>query len=94
MPRPRKCRRICWRAGANYFKPRGVPMRQLAEVELSLEEIESIRLKDFLGLDQIEAAKKMKTSQSTFQRILASARHKVSMALITGKALKINDKNN
>ena len=68
-------------------------MRQLAEVELSLEEIESIRLKDFLGLDQIEAAKKMKTSQSTFQRILASARHKVSMALITGKALKINDKN-
>jgi len=69
-------------------------MRQLAEVELSLEEIESIRLKDFLGLDQIEAAKKMKTSQSTFQRILASARHKVSMALITGKALKINDKNN
>lgn len=69
-------------------------MRQLAEVELSLEEIESIRLKDFLGLDQIEAAKKMKTSQSTFQRILASARHKVSKALITGKALKINDKNN
>jgi len=90
MPRPRKGRRIRWRANANYFKPRGIPMRDLDEVDLIMEEIESLRLKDFLGLDQIEAAKKMNISQSTFQRILTSARKKVAQALVNGEALKIN----
>ncbi|MBU1164229.1 DUF134 domain-containing protein [Patescibacteria group bacterium] len=90
MPRPRKCRRVRWRGGATYFKPQGVPMRHLDEVNLTMEEIEAIRLKDFLGLDQDEAAKKMKTSQSTFQRILTSARQKIAEGIIKGKALKIN----
>ena len=90
MPRPRKCRRIRWRGEATYFKPQGIPMRHLDEVDLTMEEIETIRLKDFLGIDQIEAAKKMKTSQSTFQRILTSARHKIAEGIIKGKALKIN----
>ena len=64
-------------------------MRHLEEVNLSMEEMEAIRLKDFLGLEQIEAAKKMKTSQSTFQRILISARKKIAQSLIKGQALKI-----
>ena len=89
MPRPRKCRRIRWRSGATYFKPRGIPMRHLDEVILTMEEMEAVRLKDFLGLDQAEAAKKMKTSQSTFQRILTSARRKVAKGLIKGQALRI-----
>ncbi len=66
-------------------------MRNLEEVVLTHEEIEAIRLKDFLGLEQVEAAKKMKTSQSTFQRILVSARRKVASGIINGKALKIED---
>jgi len=90
MPRPRKCRRIRWQGKATYFKPRGIPMRHLDEVDLTMEEIEAIRLKDFLGIDQIEAAKKMRTSQSTFQRILSSARQKIAEGIIKGKALKIN----
>ena len=92
MPRPRKCRRICWRGQSYYFKPRGVPMRHLEEVVLTMEEVEALRLKDFLGLEQIEAARKMKTSQSTFQRILTSGRRKVSSSIIHGKALKIEEK--
>jgi predicted DNA-binding protein (UPF0251 family) len=56
-----------------------------------MEEMEAIRLKDFLGLEQLEAAKKMKTSQSTFQRILTSARQKVAIGMIEGKALKIEN---
>ena len=91
MPRPKKCRQIRWRGNATYFKPRGVPINALQEVELSLEEIEAIRLKDFLGLEQNEAAKKMKTSQSTFQRILTSARKKVAQSLIEGQALRIDN---
>jgi len=60
-------------------------------VNLTAEELEALRLKDFKGLDQIEAAKKMKTSQSTLQRILASARKKVSQAIVEGKAIEIKD---
>ncbi|MDE2439367.1 MAG: DUF134 domain-containing protein [Patescibacteria group bacterium] len=34
---------------------------------------------------------KMKTSQSTFRRILYSAYSKISDALVNGKAIKINE---
>lgn len=44
------------------------------------------------GYDQTQSAKKMKTSQSTFQRILFSARYKVSKALVEGKAIEIEKK--
>jgi len=64
-------------------------MRGLDVVELSMEELEALRLKNILGLDQNQCAKRMKTSQSTFQRILASAYKKISTALIEGKAIKI-----
>ncbi len=66
-------------------------MRFLEEVELSLEEMEAIRLKNVQGLGQTEAALKMKTSQSTFQRILVSAYKKIAEALVEGKAIKINE---
>lgn len=64
-------------------------MRQLKIVELSTEELEALRLKNIQNLDQNECANKMNTSQSTFQRILASAYQKTSEALIEGKAIKI-----
>ncbi len=89
MVRPRLCRRLKFRVCVYYFKPRGVPISQLKEICLSKEEMEAIKLKDFDGLKQIEAAKKMNTSQSTFQRILFSARRKIAESLVKGKALKI-----
>ena len=64
-------------------------MRQLEVVELTHEEVEALRLKNVKNLDQEESAKKMNTSQSTFQRILTSAYQKISEALIEGKAIKI-----
>ena len=64
-------------------------MRNLKVVELTIEEAEALRLKNIKELDQDECAKQMKTSQSTFQRILSSAYKKVSQALIQGKAIKI-----
>ena len=64
-------------------------MRFLEVVELTREEAEALRLKNIRDLDQIEAAKQMKTSQSTFQRILSSAYKKISEAIIEGKAIKI-----
>jgi len=89
MPRPRLCRRIRFNPNITYFKPQGVPMRHLEVVELTAEEAEALRLKNIKDLDQTKCAKEMKTSQSTFQRILASAYKKVTEAIIEGKAIKI-----
>ena len=89
MSRPRLCRRIQFDPNVTYFKPRGVPMRELEIVELTIEEIEALRLRNIKDLDQEEAAERMNTSQSTFQRILSSAYRKITEALISGKAIKI-----
>ena len=89
MPRPRLCRRTRFNTNITYFKPQGVPMRFLEMVELTIEEMEALRLKNIKGLDQEQAAEEMNTSQSTFQRILSSSYNKISDALINGKAIKI-----
>lgn len=89
MPRPRLCRRIRFCHRGFFYKPQGQPIRNLKIIEITTEEAEALRLKDVEGLDQIICAKKMNTSQSTFQRILTSARKKISQALIKGYALKI-----
>ena len=88
--RPKKHRHIRFNPEVTYFKPRGIPLKVLQEVELKHDEIEAIRLKYVNRLDQIECAKKMKISQSTFQRILQSANKKIAEALVKGKAIKIN----
>lgn len=89
MVRPRLCRRIKFKPSATFFKPRGAPMRSLDVVELNSEEMEAMRLKNMKDLDQNECAEKMKTSQSTFQRILSSAYKKITEALVEGKAIEI-----
>ena len=58
-------------------------------VELTGEEVEALRLKNIKDLDQVECARLMNTSQSTFQRILSSAYKKITQALIKGKAIMI-----
>jgi len=89
MARPIKPRRVLFDPDVVYFKPRAVPLSLLNEVEIGIDELEALRLCDHRNLEQIEAAKKMKISQSTLQRILTSARKKVTEALIEGKAIKI-----
>jgi len=92
MTRPTKPRKIIFDPNVTYFKPRAVPLSELEEVNLEVDELEALRLCDFEDLSQIKAAKKMGISQSTLQRILTSARRKVSEALIKGKAIKIKKK--
>jgi predicted DNA-binding protein (UPF0251 family) len=89
MGRKRKARWIDFQPGVTYFKPRGVSMASLEEVGLTLDEIEAIRLSDLEEQDQTKAAKKMKISQSTFQRILTVAHRKIAEALVKGKAIKV-----
>jgi predicted DNA-binding protein (UPF0251 family) len=93
MSRPSKCRRVEFLPGVNYFKPAGIPLRDLEEISMSVEEAEAIRLKDLEGLEQEQGAEKMNISRPTFQRILASARQKVADALLNGKAIRIEGGN-
>ncbi len=88
MPRPKLCRKIKFNPQVTYFKPQGVPLRELEIIELSFEEMEAYRLRHVNGLEQIQAAEKMATSQSTYQRILYSAYKKIADALTNGKAIK------
>src|SRR4030066_298945 len=93
MSRPFKCRRVAYMPDVTYFKPAGIPLRDLEEVRLSIEEAEALRLKDLEGLEQEQGAEKMNISRPTFQRILASARQKVADALLNGKAIRIDGGN-
>ena len=90
MPRPFKPRRISTMPRYTYFKPTGIPMSLLDEIVLTVDEVEALRLKDVEKLEQNECAARMNVAQSTLQRILVSAREKVSRAIIEGKALRIH----
>ncbi len=89
MPRPREIRKINFFPEVTYFKPRGVPLRDIKIIELTVEEVEALRLKNIKQYNQNQCALKMKTSQSTFQRIITSAHQKLSKAIIEGSAIKI-----
>jgi predicted DNA-binding protein (UPF0251 family)/predicted Fe-Mo cluster-binding NifX family protein len=90
MPRPRKCRRVSHPPQVSCFKPRGIPLRDLTEVYLTVEGYEALRLADLEGLGHQEAAERMGVSRHTFGRVLAEARRAVAEALVNGYALHIN----
>src|SRR4030043_1276570 len=93
MSRPFKCRRVAFMPDITYFKPAGIPLRDLEEVCMTVEEAEAIRLKDLEELEQEQGAEKMNISRPTFQRVLASAREKIADALLHGKAIRIEGGN-
>ncbi|MFH1332329.1 MAG: DUF134 domain-containing protein [archaeon] len=93
MPRPRICRRVHFQPNVTYFKPAGVRLIHLDESVISIDELEAVRLKDLLQLDQEIAAKKMNISQPTFHRLVTSARKKIADAIINGKAIRIEGGN-
>jgi predicted DNA-binding protein (UPF0251 family) len=54
-----------------------------------MDQFEAIRLADFMGFPQKEAAKSMHISQQTFSRILKKAHKDLANALIYGNTIKI-----
>ncbi len=95
MARPKKCRCIKSRPNAIYFKPRGIPLTELEEISVRLDEFEAIRLADHEGLYHEDAAGKMEISRATFGRILNEAHKKIAECLVKGMALRIEiDKKN
>ena len=89
MTRPLKCRRVTAEPRAYYFKPRAVPLCELEETTLHLDEFQALKHAELDGKDQAGAAAAMKISRQTFGNILASARRKLADAVVNGKALKI-----
>ena len=69
MARPVKCRRIRCAPATRYFKPQGIPLRNLEEIVLGLDELEAMRLADLEGLYQAEAAAQMGVSRQTISLI-------------------------
>ena len=86
-------RRVSYIPSVTYFKPAGIPLSELAEICLSVEEVEAIRLKDQEDLEQEQCAEKMNVSRTTFVRVLNAARKKMAEALIQGKAIRIEGGN-
>lgn len=89
MAREAKCRRVAFIPPVKVFKPVGIPLSSLEEVVLKVEEIEAIRLKSHLNLEQEKCAQMMQVSRPTFQRILGEAYAKVADALSNGKGIRI-----
>jgi len=89
MVRPQKNRFVKFDPDISYFKPRGIPMQNLEEVRLTVDEGEALRLADLLGLSHEEAGRRMGVSRATFGRIVQKARQTVADALINGKAINI-----
>lgn len=93
MPRPRLRRWVRFQPGVTFFKPAGLRIAQLPEAVLTFGEFEAVRLKDYENMEQVEASKKMRISQPTFNRLLRSARKKIADAIVNGKAIKIEGGN-
>lgn len=93
MGRPHKKRFVAFNPGVCYFKPRGIPMLDLEEIRLTIDEREALRLADLEGLSHEEAGQMMGVSRATFGRIIEQARRVVADALINGKAINVEGGN-
>ena len=90
MVRPKRRRWIEGNPKTEYFKPVGIPLKTLKVVEITLDELEAMRLTSVEGMGQIEAAEKMKVSQTTIHRLILSFEKKITSALLNGSAIMIN----
>lgn len=87
--KPRKIRNVSLPPKVVFFKPHGIPLREIEIVNLTVDEYEAIRLADYESLKHYEAAKKMNISRPTFTRLLESAHKKISNTIVEGKAIRI-----
>jgi uncharacterized protein len=90
MPRPKRFRKIFREPEIRCFKPDVEDnIEELSAVQITMDEFEAIRLKDYKKISQNETAGIMGVSQPTLHRILNSARENIAMALVEGKILNI-----
>ena len=88
MPRPKKCRRVCALPNAVSFVP-DPQADDLPPIVMAVEEYEAIRLIDYLGCTQEEAAARMAVARTTVQAIYDRARWKMAAVLVERRRLEI-----
>ena len=76
LPRKKKNRLIQRPPFVDGFIPQGMNIENIDPVIINYEEYEAVKLADFTGLIQLEAAKVMGVSRPTFTRIYLQARQK------------------
>ena len=93
MPRPKQFRKMVSPPLMKGYKPFGIPASVLETVILSYDEYEAIRLLDYEGLTQEQAAERMNISRPTLTRIYENARKTMAKAFVEGKMILISGGN-
>ena len=93
MARPKRNRIVKVPPPMEGFKPFGVPITDLEPVILLFEEFEALRLSDYEGLEQEQAAQQMDISRPSYTRIINKARKSIARAFVEGKAIFIEGGN-
>lgn len=89
MARPKKYRYLSPLLKKYFFKPRGLSLSELKIAELKGDELEAMRLCCLEDLMHESAAKRMRVSRRTLERILNSGQRKVTEALLEGRGINI-----
>ena len=87
MPRKKRDRKILVPPVIKGMSVFGVRGRKAQEISLKIEEYEAIRLLDYRGMTQEEAALLMEVSRPTLTRIYEDARKKVAQSFVEGRDL-------
>jgi len=90
MPRPKCQRRMGMPPSMEGFRPFGISCEKTGKITLLFEEFEAIRLTDYEGMTQEQAAEQMQVSRPTFTRIYEQARRSIAKAFVEGRAIVIN----
>ncbi|MDD2514167.1 MAG: DUF134 domain-containing protein [Proteiniphilum sp.] len=93
MSRPKQNRKMAHPPLMQGFKPFGIPRKLLQSVTLLFEEYEAMRLLDYKGMTQEQAAVVMNVSRPTLTRIYEKARHTIAQAMVEGKMINIEGGN-
>jgi predicted DNA-binding protein (UPF0251 family) len=84
LARPKKYRMVEYVLKSSEFSPKDPK----GEVEISMDELEAMRLADIEKMYQADAAQLMGISRQTFGRIVDSAHAKVADAILNSKRIK------
>ncbi len=92
MPRPSKPKHVRGLPRCSQFFGE-ISQDPKCHILLSVEEFETVRLIDYLGMNQEECAASMNVSRITVQTLYADARKKLARFLVEGSNLKIQGGN-
>lgn len=93
MPRPKQDRKISNPPLMLGYKPFGIQRSVLSSVSMLYDEYEAIRLLDYEGMNQEQAAEQMNVSRPTLTRIYEKARKTIAEAFVEGKMILIEGGN-